>query len=336
MDEDEKPVGGKIAMDIEKALEMKEKYTDEWMKYDDVFAVGVGYKIVDGVETDTVAVRVYTTKKKSREEIAKGQLFPQSIETIPIDVIESKQPEFLCVNQKKVLSGSNDEDPNMYRPMVGGIQISHLIEKTGPYLAISCGTVGLFVRCKDEPEGIYMLTNWHVLSKKDMDIYQPWYDGTHSTSVFVGTSVKGGYYECADAGIAKVTVSKEEVRPNKVLEVGEINGVVREKPQLGDLVKKRGRTTQLTHGRIIDIDYTARTSGGNLFQHQILMEGIDKEGVLISRGGDSGSAVFTYDAEIEEKNNQLVGLLWGGIESHNLAVCSPINYVFDSLNIELF
>lgn len=103
------------------------------------------------------------------------------VEEIPTDVVQGKLPVFFNQEAAGIPAEANAPDINMYRPMVCGIQLCHLHEHTGQYYLLSLGTLGMFVKCKDDPEGLYILTNWHVLEKEAMDIYQPMYSGSKSS-----------------------------------------------------------------------------------------------------------------------------------------------------------
>ena len=313
-------------LNLEKILKVKQEHEDKWMKYDFVHGVAIGYKRVAGKKTDTIGITVFTTNKRTINEIPEEQRLPESIDGIMVDVVEEEMP-----NPFNDLKG---EDCNMYRPMPGGIQISHLIRKSEKYLEIGIGTLGMFVKCKDDPSNLYILSNWHVLEKMNADIYQPNYTGDNSSKLLVAEVSKGDYYECADAGIAKVNVPSSDVQVNRILEIGTICGIYEGEPELGQLVKKRGRTTQVTHGEIIYI-YVTISNGTNRYKNQVIVKSIDSDNRKISKGGDSGSIVLTYDKEVEENNNKVLGLLWGGNEEENIMVYSPIKYVFEELNLEM-
>lgn len=316
-------------MTIEELCELKEQYADEWLQYDNVYGVGVGYKIRGGKETDEIGIIVYTTEKKPKNQIIPQQVLPAFIGEVPVDVVESPVPEPYMSNVQK-----NKEDPNMYNPMAGGIQLCHCSRQEGSILYLSLGTLGMFVRFKDDPDGTYILTNWHVLEKLDVDIFHPTYTGSHLETMRVAVSTKGDYFECADAGIARVLAAPDRLRTNEIIEIGEIKGIFNGRPAPGQLVKKRGRTTRLTYGKVLDIDMTV-SNGKNTFRHQVRVTGYNNVDTAVSDHGDSGSVVLTYDEESYEKNNYVLGLLWGGNSKDDIMVYSPIEYVFESLNIEM-
>ncbi|MDG4864832.1 hypothetical protein P8605_42455 [Streptomyces sp. T-3] len=92
---------------------------------------------------------------------------------------------------------------------------------------------------------------------------------------------------------------------------------------VGDLVKKTGRTTNISFGRIISVDATIDvnygTAGTARFKDQILTTNI-------SAGGDSGSLVTSQD-------NVALGLLFAG--SQTVTVVNHIENVRSLLRIEI-
>ncbi|WP_237773176.1 S1 family peptidase [Streptomyces luteocolor] len=92
---------------------------------------------------------------------------------------------------------------------------------------------------------------------------------------------------------------------------------------VGDLVKKSGRTTNISFGRIVSVDATIDvnygTAGTARFKDQILTTNI-------SAGGDSGSLVTSQD-------NVAVGLLFAG--SSTVTVLNHIENVRALLRVEI-
>lgn len=92
--------------------------------------------------------------------------------------------------------------------------------------------------------------------------------------------------------------------------------------EVGDKVQKSGRTTGFTEGEVLAVDAVVNVNYGSdgvaRFEDQILC-------TYMSRGGDSGSAVFN-------ENGDLVGLLFAG--SATVTILNKIEHVFDALGIE--
>jgi hypothetical protein len=127
-------------------------------------------------------------------------------------------------------------------------------------------------------------------------------------SVGIGYKVeRGGYYRDADAAIARVLQIPVALRIQDIPQ--EISSISRP-PSLRMLVQKRGRTTRLTHGKIIVVSVVV-TSEGHTFHNQVFIQSINEN--LFSSGGDSGSLIITDITE--DGRYQPVALLWGGAGS---------------------
>ena len=98
----------------------------------------------------------------------------------------------------------------------------------------------------------------------------------------------------------------------------------------GLIVGKSGRTTQLTSGRITGCNETVRinygAAGVALFRNQIAIRGLRGD---FSRGGDSGSIIWTWDSR-----RNPVGLLFAGGGGYTFA--NKIQYVLSALDINLY
>jgi len=92
---------------------------------------------------------------------------------------------------------------------------------------------------------------------------------------------------------------------------------------LGTNIKKSGRTTGFTTGRITQIDATVQVSYGSAgvatFTDQFVAG-------AMSAGGDSGSAIL-------DEEDYVVGLLFAG--SENTTILNPIQFVLDALGITI-
>jgi hypothetical protein len=121
-----------------------------------------------------------------------------------------------------------------------------------------------------------------------------------------------------DAAIARPL--SDDLVEKRILEIGVPKGT--REVTLGTRVKKSGRTTAFTTGRIIQIDVTSRVSydGGTAVFEDQLMAG------AMSQGGDSGSAVL-------DEEDFVIGLLFAGSDATTLI--NPIQFVLDALNVEI-
>jgi len=68
--------------------EILEKYFEQLRKYVNVLNVNIGDEITNGTKTGRRAIVVYVSKKKKLDELKHGERLPDTIEGIPVDVIE--------------------------------------------------------------------------------------------------------------------------------------------------------------------------------------------------------------------------------------------------------
>jgi hypothetical protein len=107
---------------------------------------------------------------------------------------------------------------------------------------------------------------------------------------------------------------------DEILGIGPVSGMA---PATIDMaVRKSGRTTGLTQGRVTAIAATVRVSYGLTrtarFRDQIVA-------TALSQGGDSGSLVV-------DVSNRAVGLLFAG--SSNTTILNPISQVASKLGLQ--
>jgi hypothetical protein len=94
----------------------------------------------------------------------------------------------------------------------------------------------------------------------------------------------------------------------------------------GTVMNKVGRTTGWGQGNVTSSCATVNVSGTNI---QLLCQTlVQKSGSVIVQGGDSGSPVFRITSGSDV---QLVGILWGGNQSGDLFVFSPLKGIQDEL-----
>jgi hypothetical protein len=311
----------------------KRRNEDRLLRMRNVVAVGVGFKIVGGVQTNQPAVVVSVAKKLPLVQLPEAARVPQTVGGIQTDVVETG-PIFAL------------QDPTQkMRPARPGISIGHY--------QITAGTLGCLVQRSGQ---VFILSNNHVLANSNNAqlgdaILQPGpHDGGTSADqigtleqfIPVSFGIAGGC-GCSPfalllrlLGLAKASVnepgnntvdcaiarplSADLVNPD-ILNIGIPTGVGT--ATLGTPVQKSGRTTGHTTDQITQIDVSVSVSYGGtniaVFKNQ-LMAG------PMSQGGDSGSAVL-------DMNKQVVGLLFAG--STSTTIMNPIQFVLDALQVQL-
>jgi len=305
------------------------------LKKPNVVAVGKGHKLISGVDTGRNAIVVCVTHKVPINALRKSQIIPLKYRGIETDVIETGEIRALRTTK--------------HRPAPGGVSIGHY--------AITAGTLGMVVR-KDGKR--YILSNNHVLANSNDavmgdSIYQPGpADGGGKTDTiailtgFVPIEFSGASdcpigglvvrvwnflaellgrrtrLEATFQGINKVDCALAEPIEgaevsDEILEVGTPIGFAG--VNVGTLIKKSGRTTELTHGAvtITDVEVTVNYGTGTaVFEDQLITSNI-------SAGGDSGSVVLNED-------NEVVGLLFAG--SDTVTIVNKIDNVINALGLD--
>ncbi|MDQ3179508.1 MAG: serine protease [Acidobacteriota bacterium] len=299
-----------------------------------VHAVGVGKKIVDGKVTETPAVRIYVAQKIDPSLLSQADQLPKTVDGIPTDIIESP-PAFFT----PALPACTTKRQKRQRPMIGGISVAHK--------DVTAGTIAYFCRSVkpgDDPAKIYVLSNNHVLAdvnKADIgdDIYQPGPldGGTPPANKiakfhrFVPINLDGQTSNKVDAAIAELLVGVASRR--KICQIGKIIGIKQAEEDME--VRKHGRTTGFTEGIVTDesIDALVGMDHNNpnivaRFTNQMRIDRIDPHPTF-GEGGDSGSLV------VHRETGEAVGLYFAGPPSGIYGLANYIGDVITELEIQL-
>ena len=258
---------------------MLERYKEQIKKIRGVIGVGLGNgSIVVFVEEITPEVRAF---------------IPKELDGVPVKIVRTGR--FIAL-----------QDPTeRWRPVPGGVSIGHP--------EVTAGTLGCWVRRKGE---IFGLSNNHVIALNYLDISV----GEKGDPVLQPGPYDGGTLEDKIGELEEWIDIKEEnnlvdaaifkpekgVVDDRILEIGKPLDIVA--PEVGMTVKKFGRTSLLTVGRIaainaeLDVYYS---TGKARFVDQIVVKGE-------ARRGDSGSAVL-------DEWERVVGLLFAGAEGYYAA-----------------
>jgi hypothetical protein len=142
-----------------------------------------------------------------------------------------------------------------------------------------------------------------------------------------GTLTRATLSDRVDAAIATVTAGRSTT--GTIEEIGKVKG--HGEATVGTAVRKRGRTTGLTHGRVTSVDATVSVNygdglGNHTLKNQVRIVPDKTQSAAFSAGGDSGSVVV--DAE-----TKVVALLFAGSEAATYA--NPIENVLDELDVDL-
>lgn len=298
-------------------VRVKHEYEDELLALDNVHAVSIGYKEVNGVKTDTLAIVIHTTLKEEEANLNYNEIVPPFLEGFPTDVVEMPPFDYIPTEFDEDEINLSNIDGKKYRPVPGGVEIYMPRTEVNGGICTS-GMYAQSIKEGDSASDLYLLTNAHCLREVSQAVMQPISDSPEELIAFSSRVIDN---DRIDGGIAKMT-NYENADPFTIVDLGQITGVYDiTVDNLGDKVVKRGRTSGITIGVI---DYVFVTI-------------IDKKDQIVVRGevpfaepGDSGSVVLMYEGESE---NNVMGLLWGGVL--NYAILSPIRAVSEELEIAL-
>lgn len=319
------------------------------LSLDNVIGVGAGDKFVRGENTGRKAIVVIVEKKLPKEEIKRGHVVPLSLDGFEVDVIETGRFYFLARTDR-------------FRPAQPGISIGHYAVTAGTFGAVVKDNLSgqrvilsnnhVLANATSGSDGRAEVGD-PVLQPGLMDNGKLAADQIGELLRFVPINFTLAESQCAiaqktaQAATCALKLFKKDYRvsflkeaqeenvvdcaiavPNRdnlitsqVLELGEITGFA--EAEIGQLVRKSGRTSGMTQGRVRATEVTIRvnmTTGRQaLFTDQIMSD-------LLSKPGDSGSIVL-------DEKNRAVGLLFAG--SDNMTLCNRFSNVMRLLNISI-
>jgi hypothetical protein len=305
-----------------------------------IVGVASGIKWTGGEPTGKPAVLVLVTHKVDKAELAKEDQVPKTISAVPTDVLQVGYP----VAGDGSLGAGTETLAARVRPASGGYSVGHFAITagtiaTGAYDILPGGSTSPPTHGVGIPPRYYILSNNHVLANVNAGVVGdpilqpgPFDGGTNpndcigSLSRFIPITLEPpvsrplhrNLVDCALAEVNFHDLSREVYWSGYARGWRQRSGVA-----VGMVVKKTGRTTNFTTGRITAINATIDVGypGGRVgrFLDQILTTNM-------SAGGDSGSLVMTLD-------NVVVGLLFAG--SPLAMIANQIENVRSLLRVEV-
>lgn len=309
---------------------------DAFLDDPNINSIGIGEKVTKGKRGKELAIQFTVNQKletANQIEAAGSTPIPKQIDfegvKIPTDVIERQFKacfELVALEQKSVRKQRVD-------PMRPGVSVSH---PSG-----TAGTLGLIVY--DQHSGAAcILSNWHVLNTPSGQIgdaiVQPGpYDDNRVDQNKAGTLLRSHLGIAGDCAIAKIEGRGFD------LSVLDLNVTARElgKAEIGDLVVKSGRTTDVTYGRVRRTDTITKLTYGSTGEQRIggfeigPADDHPADNHQISMGGDSGSAWLGCDRN-GKPSRVLLGLHFAGEpdgDSDDHAMACYAHAVFEKLEI---
>lgn len=318
----------------EEISRVKREQEEDLLKLPNVTGVFTDYKTVGGQRTEQLSIVVTVRKKK---DVPKSQAVPKEINGIPTDVIEEEIVPMVGVLLDEIAPAI---DTATYATLEGGISIGPCrsvfleppeVPSAGNYVFV--GTLGCIVRDNLTSQPM-MLSNFHVMCINDAwavgdTMTQPSrVDGGSCPGGIVGTLARAQLTSSVDAAVSDVSG-----RPTScsIVDIGDINGTAT--ASVGLAVRKRGRTTELTHGSVVATDYTTSVDYGDglgvvTLTNQIRIMNDATQSSSFGNKGDSGSVVVNA-------GNEVVGLYFAGNVSGTVGVANPIAAVLSALNVSM-
>ena len=296
-----------ISMRDDEYFAIKTRAAAVFRKIPNVTAIGLGGRERDGRPTGEIVIKVFVSQKKPPHDIPPGEMIPAHFEGVPTDVVEMGPPvPHLDPVPGSVVPGGAME-MGRTDPLQGGIILGVEPETNG--------TLGCFLRDKEDSTAVYALTNGHVVDDNERRI-------SLSRRILRADSDTGfggpvGYVTAArDKDPFDCAIIRLEAGLNwlpSIKEIGFVAGTY--EVTLADSVtqlykvRKRGARTRLTGGILIAVgvetkDFPSAKSLDFVVRPNPPASPHENDQSCFSFPGDSGSVIVNDD-------NEVIGLLWG-------------------------
>ncbi len=306
---------------------IKDDIEQELLSIPGVTGVDIQEKESKGKLTGELSIQVYVKKKKPLSKLKENEKIPRTIEGVKTDV---KEEIFFAHYQRMSITDLRKQvDTTKYSTLKGGISIGPC-RSIGGYIYV--GTLGCMVRDRSTNQKM-MLSNFHVMSVDNSwsvgdTLAQPARnDGGNCPTDVVGSLQRATLNSSVDAAVATINGRPFSC---EIQDIGEVKGkanAVEDAP-----VRKRGRTTELTYGKItstnlsVNVDYDSL--GVITLTNQIRIEVDPAQSAAFGLSGDSGSVVV-------DQNDKVVGLYFAGNGSGSIGIANHIQDVLDEMDVEI-
>lgn len=308
---------------IEELVSIKKQVEQHYIGLPGVTGVDVGYKEVGGELTDLIAIRVHVARKT--DDIPPDQRIPEEIHGALTDVVErAYELHVTSVPEKSLLA-----DAKHYSPLQGGVSMGPSRSIGGRIFA---GTLGAIV-IDNETQARLALTNFHVAAidatgRVGDRMVQPSRieQGQVPLDEF-GATLRLVLSDHVDGAV--ISIAEDRQASCGVVDIGSMPGT---KPaSLGMAVRKRGRTTELTHGSVDGISFTVQLDYGpglgvRTLRDQVSITAATSTDAVFSDHGDSGSVIL-------DEQGFVVALLFAGTGPNTIG--NPFASVLQELNVSV-
>ncbi|MEN7548840.1 hypothetical protein AAG747_13040 [Rapidithrix thailandica] len=292
--------------DFSKVLSIKNRVESSMLQMDGVHGISIGEEKIDGKGTGNFAIYLHVHPHM------KGLVnLPNEVDNVKVIISYEEQ---LGPLTKVGFELGGSEDTSKYRPLRGGCQLQI---KTG--LTEHFGTLGCLVRDNKNGGKVIALSNQHVIRNEGQKVGQP----KVCCGDEIGSTIRSVLSANVDGAVCSIGNTSYEAT---IIKIGKVNGSYTVTPTDilggGYPVKKYGRTTKLSSGRITRLNFSGTRNDNWNFTNQLYIDG------QFADSGDSGSAIV-------DDNGNVVGLLWGTGKNKQFASGSPIAQVMSELNISV-
>lgn len=324
------------AAQVEKVYDSAEELLD---KKTNLVGFATGVKWKNGEPTGEPALIFLVSQKLTKDMLNKASMLPTKLAEMQTDVM----------SVGTVFAGGSADVgiqtlTKRVRPARGGYSVGHKNITAGTigtcvYSILPGGTVSPPVHGIGIPPKFYILSNNHVLANVNAGlagdaILQPGpldggvdpADRIATLTTFIPIQLTPAVLITSHNNIVDAAIAEGQFHDldREIYWSGPVRGWRRKSlVSVGTVVKKTGRTTNFTVGRITAVNATVDVNYGfgrvGRFKDQILT-------TAMSAGGDSGSLVTTLD-------NIAVGLLYAG--SSTVTIANQIENVRSLLKVEV-
>lgn len=304
-------------------------------QFPNVVGMGVGVKWSGGKPTGKPALLALVTQKIDPDDLPSDSVVPKEIAGVQTDVLAIGTP---FAQQEQPIEAGIQALARRARPASGGYSVGHVDITAGTMGTCVIDRLGTSGNPIGVPKNYYILSNNHVLANSNNarlgdPILQPGptdggvdpSDRIATLSNFVPITFQPPVPLKDHRNLVDAAIAEGEFHDLKreIYWIGHLRGWLnRHQVTVGMAVRKTGRTTNYTTGRITAVNATVDVNygGGRVarFRDQIIT-------TPLSAGGDSGSVVVDMD-------EFAVGLLFAG--STSVTILNHIQYVRRLLNID--
>jgi endonuclease G len=297
--------------DKEKVQAAVRQVADEYLRDPNITSVGIGYKESGGQPTGELVLKFTVGQKVAPEllQTVPTRPIPETITANGIEFETDVVERTFAPQPIPVLEATKSDRKTRRNPIVPGISIGHV--------HVTAGTLGCVVADAKTGEPL-ILSNWHVLHGATGQLGDPIVqpgpaDDNRVAENKAGVLVRSFVGLAGDCALARPSGRRID---DEVLDLGVAVRRLAD-PELGDVVVKSGRTTDVTYGVVTRVHTITKITYGGVGEQEIggFEIGPDPDHPApneeISMGGDSGSAWLAVDGN-GDATDLMLGLHFAG------------------------